>query len=220
MPPEDGGGLVSTSAPRKGIADRRSRNRLIGGEVPGPESAAVGEHVLREGGRDLAPVERLGPLGSESFERLGELREAELVALAQRPAAGRIQLPRALEAAVDRREDVEDVGLLGVDRSPIPGEPDRRLDQVAERRPAEPAERLLQAGRRAWDAARSWADVERLGRLGVEMDRHRDQVGPPLDPVAAGGGDEEIDQDRVGPALVDHHEAAGAEAGERALDRE
>ena len=139
VPPDEGGGLVSTSAPRKGTRIGAARDRLVGGEVRGPERAAVLDHELGERRRDLAAVERLGPLGAEPFQRLGQLREAEHVAFAQRPAPGRVELPGALEPGVDRGEDVEDVGLLGVDRRPLAGQPDRRADELAERHRAEAA---------------------------------------------------------------------------------
>ena len=62
--------------------------------------------------RDLAAVEGLRPFRAEAFERLGELGKAEPVALPQRPPARRVELARPREALVDRRQDVEDVGLL------------------------------------------------------------------------------------------------------------
>ena len=103
MPPEDGGGLVSTSVPRKRGDDRRPLDRLVGGEVAGPEGAAVGDDEVADRRRDLAAVERLRPLGAEAFERLGELREGEALALAQARAARRVELARPRQSLVDRR---------------------------------------------------------------------------------------------------------------------
>jgi hypothetical protein len=36
----------------------------------------------------------------------------------------RVELPGAIQTLVDRGEDVEDVGLLGVDRRALAGQPD------------------------------------------------------------------------------------------------
>ena len=119
---------------------------------------------------------------------------------------------------MDRGEDVEDVGLTAVDRRPLARVPHPRPDEVAERHRPEPLQRVGEAGGGARHPAGGRADVERLRRLGVEADRHRDQLGAALDPVQPGGGDEEVDQRRLA-ALVDHHVAAGAEPGQRALDR-
>ena len=157
------------------------------------------DHVLAQRRRDLAAAEGLGALGAEALQRLGQLGEAEDLALAQSAAGRRVELAGALEPGVDRFEDVEDVGLLGVDRRPLAGEAHARLDQLGERHRAEAPQRLLEAGRRARDAAGGRADVERLHRLGVEVDRDRDQLGAALDPVLAGSGDEEVEQRRSRP---------------------
>ena len=120
---------------------------------------------------------------------------------------------------MDGGEDLEDVGLLAVDRRPLAREPHRRADQLGERRRAEPLEDVDEPGRRPGNAAGGGPDVERLHGLGVEMDRDRDQLGATLDAVVAGRGDEEVDQGRLAVG-VDHHVATGAEPGQRALDRE
>ena len=124
--------------------DRPARDRLVGGQVRGPERAAVLEDELAQRRGDLAAVERLGAFRAEAFQRLRQLREAELVALPQRPPARRVELARPLEPRVDRGQDVEDVGLLGVDRRALAGEPHGRADQVGERHRAEPPQRLLE----------------------------------------------------------------------------
>ena len=100
---------------------------------PGPSVPPPRDRELAQRRRHLAAVERLGPLGAEALQRLGQLREAKHLALAQRPPRRRVELARPRQALVDRREDVEDVGLLGVDRGALAGEPDRRG------RPAPPA---------------------------------------------------------------------------------
>ena len=183
-------------------ADRRARRRLIGGEVRRAERAALLEHELADRRGDVASVEGLGAFRAEAFEGVGELREAELVTLAQRPAAGRIELAGALQPGVDRGEDVEDVGLLGVDRRALAGQPDPGPDQVSEADRAETVQRLLEPGGGARDPARGRADVERLGGLRVEVDGDRHQVGAALGAILAGGGDEEVDQDGLGRVLV------------------
>ena len=52
------------------------------------------------------------------------------------------------------------------------------------------------------------------------MDRHRHQLCPALDPVEARCHHKEVKENGLATLPVDDHEAAGAEAGERALDRE
>ena len=75
-----------------------------------------------------------------------------------------------------------------------------------------------EAGGGARDTAGGGADVEGLRRL-VEIDVDRQQLGAPLDPAQARSLDEEVDQDVFG-AVVDQHEAAGTEPGQRALGGE
>jgi hypothetical protein len=199
--------------------DRLPLDRLVGREVRLAQSAAVLDRVVAQRRCDLATAEGLGALGSEAFERLGQLAEAEDIALAQGAAGRGVKLPRPLQPGVDRREDVEDVGLLGVDRRALPGELDRWLDQLGQRHRAEALQRLLEAGGGSGNPAGSRTYVERLHGLGIEVDRYRNKLGTALDPVATRRRDEEVEQHRLA-AVVDHHEAARAEAGQRALDRE
>ena len=211
--------MVKTSAPRNGAWIGRRSIASYSRQVRGTERAAVLAHVAGQRRRDLAATERLGALGAEALQRLGQFGEAEDVALAERPSLGRVELARPRQPLVDRPEDLEDVGLLGVDRRALAGEPHAGPDQLAQRRGAEAPQRQLQPRRRARHAAGGRTDVERLHGLGVEVDRHRRQLDPALGPVLARRGDEEVDQGRLLPP-AHHHEAAGAEAGQRALDRE
>ncbi len=139
MPPEEGGGLVRTSVPGRGpgsAAARPPRRR------PGRRGRAMppcSTDEAAQGRRHLAAIEGLGPFGAKAFERLGELGEADQVALAQRPPVRRVELPRPGQAVVDRRQDLEDVGLLGVDRGALAGERDAGADQVGERQPSRSA---------------------------------------------------------------------------------
>ena len=96
------------------------------------------EDEVADRGRDLAPIERARAFCAEPLERLRELREAEDVALAELDAAGGIELPRPLQAGVDRHQDVQDVGLLGVDGRPLPRQPRRPARELRERHRAEP----------------------------------------------------------------------------------
>src|SRR6201999_449883 len=139
--------------------------------------------------------------------------------LAEAAAARRVELARPRQPLVNRGEDLEDVSLLAIDGRALAGEAGAGADQISQRRRAEALEHLNEPGRGAWDAAGGGPDVERLLDLGVEVDRDRDQLGPALDPVEAGSGNEEVDQGRLA-AAVDHHVAAGAEPRQRALDRE
>ncbi len=178
------------------------------------------DHELAQRGRHLTAVEGLRPFGAEAFQRLGQRREAERLPLAQPPAVrARVELTGARQPLVDRLEDFEDVGLLGVDRRALAGELDRRPDQCPERGRAEPLQCPDQTGGGPRHPAGGRADVERLLGLGVEVDRDRRQLRPARDAVEAGSGDEEVDQAGLA-AGVDHHVAAGAEAGQRTLDRE
>ena len=70
----------------EGGVDRLALDRLVGGEVAGADDAAVADDEVADRRRHLAPVEGLGPLGAVAFQRLGQFREAEDVALAQRPS--------------------------------------------------------------------------------------------------------------------------------------
>ena len=81
------------------------------------------DHVVAQRRRDLAAAEGLSALGAEAFQRLGQLGEAEDAHPRAGSPVGRVELARALQPRVDRLEDVEDVGLLGVDRRPLAGEP-------------------------------------------------------------------------------------------------
>jgi len=118
---------------------------------------------------------------------------------------------------VDRPEDLQDVGLLGVDRRSLAGEPHARGGELAERRRAEAAQRQLQPGGRSWHPAGRRADVERLHRLGVEVDGHRHEVDSPFRAVLARRRHEEINQARLLPA-PHHHESSSPEPGKRALN--
>ncbi len=174
-------------------------------------------YVAAKRSGDLAAVEGLGALGAEAFQRLGQLREAEDVPFAQRPSVGCVELPGLIQPLVDRPEDLEDVGLLGVDRGALTGKLHAGPRQLGKRRRAEPLQRQLQTCRGPRYATGRRPDVERLHGLLIEVDRDGGKLHPAFGPVLAGRRDEEVDQDRL-LAAADHHEAAGAEARQGTLD--
>ena len=149
-------------APAVGDAHRLARDHRVGGEVgAGDHPAALG-HPVRDRGGDVAGVERRRALAPQALERVGQLGVGEALALPRRTALGRVDR-RALGRRVDdRREDLEDVGLRGVDRGAVAGEPDPR--RAPARRAA--ASRSARPPRtpcgRAVDAARRGPDVEDL----------------------------------------------------------
>ena len=105
---------------RPGSARARSPRRRRGRR---PRACRPARRRIGDRRRDLASVERLRPLGAEPFELLRQLRKSETSRPRAAVPARRVELAGPLEPAVDRGEDVEDVGLLGVDRRPLAGEP-------------------------------------------------------------------------------------------------
>ena len=96
-------------------ADRLARDRLVGGEVGEREHpAALGDAARRRLG-DVAGVERRRALRAEALERVGQLGVAQHVALARDVVADPVLRARLRARRGDRREQVEDVGLLRVD---------------------------------------------------------------------------------------------------------
>jgi len=152
--------------------------------------------VIGDSCSDLARAERLRALGPVALQGVSQLREAERLALGQDAAGGRIEPAALLIEGEDWSEDVEDVGLLGVERSAVEGQIDRRPHQLRKWSGAETIEGMGEARRGARHAARGGADVECLRHL-VEVDLDRNQLCAPLDPPQARRLDEEVDQDRI-----------------------
>ena len=213
--------MVSTSVPRNGAADRLALDRLVGGEVAAAERAAVLDHeVARAPPRPRRGRTAPRPSAPNRSSASASSGKRKTSPSPQRPPAGRVELARARQPLVDRGEDVEDVGLLGVDRRPLAGQPDAGADQVGERHRAEALQRLRQAGGGSRHPAGGRADVERLRRLGVEVDRHRRPARRARSIPSSPGAATKKSISVVSPPRVDHHVAAGAEPGQRALDRE
>jgi hypothetical protein len=167
--------------------------------------------------RDVAAVERLGAFRAEALDRVAELRLVERLALAQRAAGGGEHGADLGRGEQDRLEDRCDVGLLGVDRHAVAGEPRGRRGELGRGDAAPALERRGQARRRAVGPARGGADVEDLHHV-AEGHLGRQQVGA-LGGVGAAPWrlDEEVEQRRLLARAGDEQVAAGARAGEQRL---
>ena len=117
-------------------------------------------------------------------------------------------------------EDLDHVGLLGVQRHALAGQARGRAGQVAERQRAVGARGLPDARRHAVAPHRGGADVEDLvGVAEGDVDGH--ELGPaPEVGAAAGGLDREVEHDPLARAVGDEHVAAGAQAGQERLGDE
>ena len=149
--------------------DRLARDRLVGGEVAGARACRRARAPSPRSPRRLAAVERLRALGAEPLERVAELGEAERVALAEQVALRRVDLARLLVVGEDRREDREEVGLLGVEIDALAGEraPPGAASSASGTVPNRSSARSSPAGVPG-HAARGGADVEDLRDSGVK----------------------------------------------------
>ena len=120
IPPALGGGFVTTVWPAVGDLHGRARDRLVRGQVGGGQQpAALGDPGAHRG-RQVAGVERRRPLRTQPLERVGERRIAVHVADARRPPGRHEVRPRLGGRGRDRRQDLEQVGLLDVDHHAAP----------------------------------------------------------------------------------------------------
>src|SRR5436190_39917 len=69
---------------------------------------------------------------AEPLDRVAELGLALEVAFAQQRPVGRVERPHLWRRTEDRLEQVDDLGLLGVDDDPVAGERRRRRGEVGE----------------------------------------------------------------------------------------
>ena len=172
---------------------------------------------------DLAAVEGLRrPRRRSARAPLARSGKRNVSPSPQDPALPARRAPALLgSAGVDRRQDLEDVGLLAVDRGALAGVADRR------RRPAPPAASSRSApAPAARPAAVPGTPQEAAPTLKTCGVRRRSGRRPGPAPRRArlprGPGRRRRSRSAtVSPRRrVDEHEAAGAEAGQRALDRE
>ena len=79
IPPDDGGGLVSTSRPRKVTRAGSRSTTSVRGEVLLREQAAALEHPLAHGRGHVALVEEARALRAEALEQVAQLGQPDRV---------------------------------------------------------------------------------------------------------------------------------------------
>ena len=140
-------------------------------------------------------------------------------AFTEDPALGGIDRAGLRSGRIDRLEDPQHIGLLPIERSPLPGQLCSWPGQIGHRNRPVTIQREGQTRRGAGHPAGSRSRIEDLaGRL-VEMDRHRKQRFGQLMATLTGGRDEEVDHRRLVSRPSDDHEPARSQPGQCALDR-
>ena len=133
--------------PAVGGVHRLARDRRVGGEVARAELTAPAAHVRGDGRGEVAGVERRAAVTAEPLDRLRQLVARERLALAQRAARGRELAPGLRRRHEDPGEQLEDVGLLGVQRNARARERRGRRSEVREREAPPPRRRFGEARR-------------------------------------------------------------------------
>ena len=219
MPPEDGGGFVRISQPPKRAPDGLAGDRLVGrrGRRRRPSRRARSPSRRSQPrchrDRTAQALRRRGARASRRARRRRSARRGRAsVPPGHRPPRRRA---RGRGSAPGSRTGRHAAAVIS---DPVAGQPDSRGDEIGERHRAEPLRRRGQPARDARDAAGRGADVEDLGGV-AEVDVDRLELGPRSRPSRPARRDEEVEQRRVPAGLVDEHEAARTEAGQRALGR-
>ena len=174
---------------------------------------------MQDGIGDVAPVEGLLAVFGQPDQRLGEVRVADHLPLAEDPTVGSPQRRHLRGRRQQRREDLGHVGLLGVEGDAISSEPSGGQRELLERHRAPPAGRLAHPGGSPIDAAGGRPDVEDL--VGV-AEGHVEPLELCLRAVVGPARrlDEEVEKGGRTTAPCDEHVAARAQSGHQRLGDE
>ena len=117
-------------------AQRHALDRLVAAQVLLGQDPVVGGDPVDHRGGDVAGVERRGALVAEALDRVAQRRVAPDVADVQQRAGRRVDGLALGRRAQDPLEQVDDLGLLGVDGDAVARERGRRAPRG---RPAAPS---------------------------------------------------------------------------------
>ena len=120
-------------APTVGHPHRLAVDHPVGREVGGRQHRPPVVQPIDHGGRHLARIEGRGAVAPQQLERRCEIGVAERVALAQQPALGREQGGTFGRRRGDLAQDLDHVGLHGVDLDPAARQGDGRGGQLRQR---------------------------------------------------------------------------------------
>jgi hypothetical protein len=216
-PAEGGRRIGEQRAAAVGGLEGRALLHPEGRQVGGRDEAPARIHVPVHASGQLSPVEVLRAAG-QLAEEGGEVGVAQTLALAQQLAAGCEDRAAVGGQGHDRAQQLEEVGLVGVEHDALAGQRDGGRHHLPQRQAALPTVDVQEAGDRAGHGDRAHPAVEDLIGAG-EADGHRQEVGLAQSGRAAAPRriDEEVVADGAAIPSAREQEAAATEAGECGL---